>query len=128
MSSSLSFLIPSLLVPRKKKQIFSLYGTVRYGRVGYGTVPYRKRKEKCTVAHKNRTYLTVPQVSVADPDSDFLPVPDPEPGVKKALDPGSATLRIKKKGTVPSYLTRKLVANKEKRYGTVIFDKKTRGE
>jgi hypothetical protein len=46
MSSSLSFLIPSLLVPRKKKQIFSLYGTVRYGTVrygtvGYGTIPYR---------------------------------------------------------------------------------------
>ncbi len=72
---------------------------------------------------QNCTYLTVPQVSVADPDSYFLPVPEPEPGV-----PGSATLRIKKTGTVPSYLTRKLVENKEKRYGTVIFDKKTRGE
>ncbi len=49
----------------------------RYGTVGYLTV-----KEKCTVpsnltAYKNRTYLTVPQVSVVDPDSDFLPVPDP---------------------------------------------------
>jgi hypothetical protein len=27
---------------------------------------------------------------IPDPDLDFLPIPDP--GVKKALDPGSATL------------------------------------
>jgi hypothetical protein len=105
-----------------------------------------------------------------DTDSDFLPIPDP--GVKKALDPGSATMpqapcrkelfrtvffefhvllhlaphhgaagsrrwqlaylririRIKKKVTVPYFLTRKHVLNKEKRYGTVLFNKKTRPE
>jgi hypothetical protein len=33
---------------------------------------------------------------IPDPDADFLPIPDP--GVKKALDPGSATLNCIKKG------------------------------
>ena len=35
------------------------------------------------------------------------------------------TCFLVKKGTVPAYFTRKHVPNKEKRYGTVLFDKKT---
>jgi hypothetical protein len=32
---------------------------------------------------------------IPDPDHDFLPIPNP--GVKKAPDPGSATLDLRKK-------------------------------
>jgi hypothetical protein len=36
------------------------------------------------------------------------------------------TPQHKEKGTLPSDMTRKLVANKEKRYNTVRYDQKTR--
>jgi hypothetical protein len=38
---------------------------------------------------------------IPDPDPDFLPILDPE--VKKAADPGSATLGIRKKKFLDTY-------------------------
>ncbi len=81
-----------------------------YGTVQYGTVPYRKQLGG--IKKYNRKVYGIEGFSWR---------------TRKKV-PFIKPLSIKKKGTLPSDMTRKLVANKEKRYVTIGYDQKTRGE
>jgi hypothetical protein len=40
---------------------------------------------------------------IPDSDPDFLPIPVPDPGFKKALDPGSETKTLRKSAYLQTY-------------------------